>query len=429
MASRWGKKKKASDGGAALIVLEGPDKGSEFALAGTTTVGRTQDNTFVRLDRGVSRRHVILRDEGGVLTIEDLGSANGTLVNDKKVEGLEVLRHGDRILIGETTFLLHWPETHVESGLATSPGLGKMDDDTQPGELSKAGEKKKGLKGVSKRKRLIIAGGGVVGLVLFFGLLSVVCSGGETFVSSDQSSVPVQYSDASSFLYSAFGYGPHDDVHPDKAIIMFQWEKGRMTLRYSAWDVDQTGEVVILVNGNQVGDVPTTQEFRHEVLFEIPHEALQPGENELIFDNTLSPPDEEPWEVGYVRLVNEPYLPPNQDEAQVFYQQALRLYEDREVDPANRFRAFQKLRRVRDLLEKAEPRPPLYDETNALSGRIVVELQDIYELGRFSAERAFRFGDADQAHGFLTRTIAFFPEHDDIRREQLSGALEALGVE
>lgn len=427
MARHWGKKKERS-GGAALIVLEGPDKGEEHPIQGEVTLGRTQENSLVRLDRGVSRRHCVIRDEGGVFTVEDRGSANGTLLNDKKTVGLEVLRHGDRILVGETTFIFHWPEGQVDAGLSTSPGVQPPSEDTQPG-IQLPGQVPAAPVRRGKRTVLVVA---LALLVLLVGggiAAKALLGPGEALGPADLSDEPVRYSDSSEFRRTAFGLGEHDDAHPDKAIVVFDYLKGRATLRYSAWGIDDAGEVVIRLNGKQIGEAPTTQEYRHEIYLELPRELMQETDNTLELDNVRNPPDEDPWEVGFIRIVHEPLLPPNPEEAQAEYQQALRYYEDREVDPANRFRAFRQLRLVRDLLEQAEPRPPLYGEATAMAERIMAELQDIFELGRFSAERAYRFGDEERARAYLNRTIRYFPDPDDVRREQLSRALEAIGEE
>lgn len=423
MARLWGKKNKGPVG-AALIVLEGPGKGDEFPITEVLTLGRTQDNSLVRVERGVSRRHCEIRDEGGVFTIEDKQSSNGTLLNDKKISGLEVLRHGDRIFVGETTYLFHWPDGEVEAGLSTSPGLGSMSDDTQPGG-GDTSEKKQEKKSFLKKPVVIIA------LILFVilaigGVLKVVFSGGEALGPVDLSDEPIRYSETMEFRQTAFGLGNHDDAHPDKAIVQFDYLEGRVSLRYSAWGIDQNGEVVIRLNGKSIGDVPATQEYRHEILLELPSEHIIDGTNELVFDNTKNPPDNDTWEVGYVRIVHEPVLPPNPDAARAQYQQGLRYYEDREVDPANRFRAFQKFRMTRNLLVGANPRPPMYDESSAMMERVMEDLAEIFELGRFSAERAYRFGDVEEARGYLRRTMRYFPEQDDVRRDQLARALEAL---
>ena len=85
----------------------------EFALQGQTiTIGRGQNNTII-LDKDsmVSRQHAILRREGQQYTLVDLGSANGTFLNDLEISAPTPLNHGDRILIGqhEVIFLLDQP--------------------------------------------------------------------------------------------------------------------------------------------------------------------------------------------------------------------------------------------------------------------------------------------------------------------------------
>lgn len=421
MRARFGHGKQKPVG-AALIVLEGKDKGDEFPVADKITLGRTQENDMVRVERGVSRRHCTLRDEGGVYTIEDHDSSNGTLVNEKPIKGLEVLRHGDRVVVGETTYLFHWPEGQVETGFSTSPGVGKMDDDTQPGGAPESESKAKQL--LKKPKVFIPVG--LVLLLLLAGFVKLLLGGTEALGPSNNSNVPIRYSESMEFRRTAFGLGDYDDSHPDKVIIAFVYMNGMATLRYSAWGIEEAGEVEIGLNGERVGTIPATQEYRHELILELPREHLREGENQLVFDNLRNPPADNPWEVGYLRIVQEPLLPPNPDEARNQYQLGLRLYEDREVDPANRFRSFQKFRRVRALLEQADPHPPIYNEATAMMERVMDELQDKFERGRFSAERSYRFGDVEEAQRYLERTLRFFPDPDDVRRDQLAAALEAL---
>jgi len=91
----------------------------EYALGGqTVTIGRAQNSTIVfDKDTMVSRRHAILRPEADHYTVTDLGSANGTLVNDVEISATTPIRHGDRILIGqhELLFLLDQPQPIVDS--------------------------------------------------------------------------------------------------------------------------------------------------------------------------------------------------------------------------------------------------------------------------------------------------------------------------
>ena len=57
-------------------------------------------------DAGLSRQHVALTRIGGTWQVEDLGSKNGTLLNNAKVEGAMPVRIGDKIVAGHLTLEL-----------------------------------------------------------------------------------------------------------------------------------------------------------------------------------------------------------------------------------------------------------------------------------------------------------------------------------
>lgn len=86
----------------------------DYALKGQTiTIGRTQGCDIIfDGDTLTSRRHAILRCEANRYTIADLGSSNGTFLNDLELTEPTALHHGDRILIGqhELLFLLDLPQ-------------------------------------------------------------------------------------------------------------------------------------------------------------------------------------------------------------------------------------------------------------------------------------------------------------------------------
>src|SRR5206468_963419 len=73
----------------------------------------------------VSRRHCRLSFQDDVLTVEDLGSANGTYVNGQSIDEPTIVRPGDRLAIGPVTFLIEYPLTAAaEARLAElQPGL------------------------------------------------------------------------------------------------------------------------------------------------------------------------------------------------------------------------------------------------------------------------------------------------------------------
>jgi hypothetical protein len=66
-----------------------------------TAVGRRRDNDLALSDEGVSHRHCEFVSEQGYFMVRDLGSQNGTWVNEKRV-GEARLRDGDEVRIGGT---------------------------------------------------------------------------------------------------------------------------------------------------------------------------------------------------------------------------------------------------------------------------------------------------------------------------------------
>ena len=67
-------------------------------------LGRDPDNELVLEDEGVSRRHARIEKRAGRVVLMDVGSTNGTLLNDAELAGIAELRTGDRIKVGSTIF-------------------------------------------------------------------------------------------------------------------------------------------------------------------------------------------------------------------------------------------------------------------------------------------------------------------------------------
>ncbi len=94
---------------AVLVIQAGGFEGTRYELHGTETViGRNPNTDITLLDDGISREHaiVVLDEDSGEFTIEDLQSTNGTQVNGKRVRGA-ALQAGDEIQIGRTVFEFH----------------------------------------------------------------------------------------------------------------------------------------------------------------------------------------------------------------------------------------------------------------------------------------------------------------------------------
>jgi pSer/pThr/pTyr-binding forkhead associated (FHA) protein len=85
----------------ALRFISGKYQGGEYPLADgqEIVIGRSSELDMVLVEEMVSRKHARIALTEGTISIEDLGSTNGTFVNGEKVQQ-GTLREGDRVLIG-----------------------------------------------------------------------------------------------------------------------------------------------------------------------------------------------------------------------------------------------------------------------------------------------------------------------------------------
>jgi hypothetical protein len=92
----------------ALRFISGKYQGGEFPIHDDREIiiGRSSDLDMVLVEDMVSRKHSKITSFGGELTIEDLGSTNGTFVNGERVK-FSKLKDGDRVLIGTSIIKLH----------------------------------------------------------------------------------------------------------------------------------------------------------------------------------------------------------------------------------------------------------------------------------------------------------------------------------
>jgi DNA-binding response OmpR family regulator len=85
--------------------------GQEHPLTGETiTVGRAVENDIVITSKRVSREHARVQREGWRVILEDLGSTNGTFLNDERLLTPMELHDEDRITIGDVTLTFHDPD-------------------------------------------------------------------------------------------------------------------------------------------------------------------------------------------------------------------------------------------------------------------------------------------------------------------------------
>lgn len=95
--------------------------GDAYMIEGETSFGRGTASTVRLDDSEVSRKHATISLQGDGLIIKDEGSANGTFVNGKRIEGTVSLRDGDEIRLGKTVLKLQVVATEDISPTVLAP--------------------------------------------------------------------------------------------------------------------------------------------------------------------------------------------------------------------------------------------------------------------------------------------------------------------
>jgi len=86
-----------------LEIVQGPKQGAWFTVAyqKELTLGRAATNSIILEDNSVSRSHAVIQAAGNnSYTVRDIGSRNGTFLNEKKIQGEMPIKHLDTIKVG-----------------------------------------------------------------------------------------------------------------------------------------------------------------------------------------------------------------------------------------------------------------------------------------------------------------------------------------
>jgi FHA domain len=114
-----------------LEIVEGPGAGKQVSLDGALDAGR-EASLPLHLDDGqVSRRHARFSVHGGQVVVEDLGSTNGTYVNEQPISSPRELRPGDKVRLGLTVLELRTRQQVAArpSAVHVRPALTAIDND------------------------------------------------------------------------------------------------------------------------------------------------------------------------------------------------------------------------------------------------------------------------------------------------------------
>ncbi len=441
-----GEDRKEKVAGFLLTVIDGQAQGREYHFESRCKVGRVDANDVILVDPGISREHARFHGRRGVYLVEDLGSSNGTRLNGELIEGPEVLRDGDYVGIGQATLQFSNLDM-TRSGEETARMRLTAKQRARLDHGAAGGSPKERLTEIVKTPRgKLMAVGGAMALLLLFAGLAKQCLGGKLKRKQGQAELsdqPVDYDEyhAKGYWDWAFGYGGYNRNFRDK--VTFRYVKPntklRVTLEYGAWGIDDSEEVVILVNGKRVGTVPPTRKIkvRGSVTYKydyglrlvIDPSLLKEGENFITFDNTKNGKHgTEMWEIAYVKLRETAIPAPNLGKAKECFFNAKNAYDQRKVDPANMQKAIRNYECVRDYLEELPKRPPEYAVATREIDRINRELSRIFKTAIFDAQRQWRYHQTEQARAQLQQTLLYFKANPrDPRYIKLREALGAMG--
>ena len=87
---------------AGFVVTDGPIAGSKYLLeSGNSTLGRHPESSIFLDDITVSRRHAEILLSGDEARVDDVGSLNGTYLNQRQIDSSQRLVPGDVLQIGK----------------------------------------------------------------------------------------------------------------------------------------------------------------------------------------------------------------------------------------------------------------------------------------------------------------------------------------
>jgi pSer/pThr/pTyr-binding forkhead associated (FHA) protein len=220
-----------------------------------------------------------------------------------------------------------------------------------------------------------------------------------------------------------FGLGP--DVKWESADLKtFTWEYTAATravviVHYQAQGISE-GEVVITVNGVDVGKVPPDTLASRDRALElmVPPNILKKGDtNRITFDNTKNPPGEDQWRIwnAWVEKALLPDLPPDQlvEQARNAYARGKQNFERAEVGARNRYLAWKSFREAWLMLEAhPEPKPDLYFEARDRMRDAQLELDKTCSKLMLESEGYYNQRNFSAAKHTLEYIREYFPDFD-----------------
>ena len=407
-------------GGFSLVITQGSEVGKKFSFdQDTVRMGRNaKENDIILNDISISSRHANITCKSGNYFLQDLGSTNKTyyratpLTEGKKVQ----LQNGDEFSLGKVA--LRFNEKSCETGGSGTEAISQQTQDLKAKKGSKPSDNVLG--DVLKKKSVWVV---AVALVLLFLLMLIIKSNQTSKVKKAEIEKYPDYSSQPISLPAAKVYGDcgPDRTHPDKAIFTFTAKSGTAELSYTVGGIDSDGEVIILLNGTTLGNVPLAMKgWGSEQKISLPREYLKEGaENQLVFDNTMNPPGKEQWGVKNLKLEFLATGTCDVAEGNRLFELGNQLYVEKAVSEGNVYRAYNYYAKAVAQVQGCVPKPVILSEIESKMQSARTELDNRYNNLVFSYKKALKLKKYSQAKSELERIMLLIPDEKDERHKEV----------
>lgn len=404
-----------------LEVVKGARVGEVFSFSQEIVrLGRSAENELVVNDSAVSRQHAeITRDpRSNRWRVRDLGSQNGVFVNGAKIVERD-LESEDRVAVGEHEFRFVCavpPAAVAEPDRTVAvPAAGVAGGGPQPAAKEKEPAPKAAGGRSLLRKPLVLGAAGLVLLLVILGIVLKLSSKGPSGPSlPPQSREPVPLPTG-----GAFGFIPFkgaDKSHADKVDFTFVAKSKKLEMTYSTAGVGKAGEVVIYLNGFKIGEAGIKTEWTFPQTLSLPSEyVILNGTNTLTFDNTLNPPQVNPWGVRQVSVVDWGADPCDEAKGAELFNLGRTKVETKLVAPDNLVRGYDALRQAMRHWEQCPARPVDYAKAEEMTVSVRQEIDEKIKKMLLDAESAIRIEQYRSALQTLAELGKMFHDPADPR--------------
>ena len=427
-----------------LIAEAGPERGREITVPeGEISLGRSSENDVCLVDPILSRHHCRVSFHGGVLAVEDLDSANGTLVNGDEVKTAE-LHDGDTVTIGDTVLRVrHAPQAEGQSKIAPPPvidiGPSTAGEDaagaSSPAAVVDLGFDSQNADAFEAKKpnwRPLLWGLGAVAILIL--AVSLILRAPEeepapvVQVPKEPPLTPleIEYEKVEASTEGVFRYAMRleadgrlsveiDDMNEDRHVRKDAVLASNKVERL-AREIDKSGffhlsdkyegvapagvlgslDITVIAN-RRVKRVEVLNRVEPDVFRNVRESLETFGKNELGI-----------WAIQFSREK----LVELADEALT---RARNFFDERGIDYGNTYLAIKRFKEAAFYLDTVDPKPDFYGDIVAGLSKAEEELNARYEEQRFLADRAINLKDWDTAARELRILREMIPDRDDER--------------